>query len=821
MVPELVGDIHLHNVTFGYQNRAPVFEDLTLHPRRGTIMSIVGESGAGKNTLLSLLQGLYLPDGSGITTGGLDVQYLQLESLRRVVGIVPQQIDLFSGTVLDNIVRGEVPDMLRVVGIYQQFGLLGFIEQLPGRFATVLGERGAGLSNGQKQRLAIARALYPGPGILLFDEATAVLDSAAEHPPVPGSASAAGRRQNRCARGPPPGRRDAGRHHRRAGSRPVGRKRHPRDQLMQAGGTYHRIWQTWCRPRRWPTTAPAPRAGMTQNTPPAAEAFRNGFRCDGSANQRALAPRQGAEAAHASPGEEPGRRWKPRFEQRWMPPAIRPPNLAGPSGYLCLARTFFIQTTSTFLLPMKLSRVAIAALVLLLLAVLLTVLAQTGQLALPTAVPVAARWAALGALALAVAPRRSLTGWIVLSMLVGIEIGHDFPAVALNLKVLSDAFLRLVKTIIAPLVFATLVVGIAGHANLKQVGRMGLKALIYFEVVTTFALFIGLAAINFTKAGVGIKHAAITEKADVIVAAAPQTTADIILHIFPENIAKSVAEGQVLQVVVFAILFAIGLALSPERPRRVMLEICESLSEVMFKFTNVVMFFAPLGVGGAMAYTVAKMGFGPLLNAFQLLLTLYGALIGFVLLVLLPVALLMRIPLRRFMAAVAEPVSIAFATTSSEAALPRAMEAMESIGVPRRIVAFVMPTGYSFNLDGTTLYLSLASVFVAQAAGVNLSFGDQMLLVFTLMLTSKGVAGVPRASLVILLATLPSFNLPAWPVFIILGIDALMDMARTAVNVLGNCLASAVVARWEGEFIDDYQGPDPAALPEPIAIASH
>jgi len=470
---------------------------------------------------------------------------------------------------------------------------------------------------------------------------------------------------------------------------------------------------------------------------------------------------------------------------------------------------------------MKLSRVAVAALVLMLLAVLLTVLAQTGQLALPIAVPVAARWAALGALALAVAPRRSLTLWIVLSMLVGIEIGHDAPAIALPLKVLSDAFLRLVKTIIAPLVFATLVVGIAGHANLKQVGRMGLKALIYFEVVTTFALFIGLAAINFTKAGVGIKHVAVAEKADVIAAAAPQTAADIILHIFPENIAKSVAEGQVLQVVVFAIIFAIGLALTPERSRRVMLDVCESLSEVMFKFTNVVMLFAPLGVGGAMAYTVAKMGFGPLLNAFQLLLTLYGALIVFVLLVLLPVALVMRIPLRRFVAAVAEPVSIAFATTSSEAALPRAMEAMESIGVPRRIVAFVMPTGYSFNLDGTTLYLSLAAVFVAQAAGVTLSFGDQMLLVFTLMLTSKGVAGVPRASLVILLATLPSFNLPAWPVFIILGIDALMDMARTAVNVLGNCLASAVVARWEGEFIDDYQGPDPAALPKPVAVAGH
>ncbi len=462
---------------------------------------------------------------------------------------------------------------------------------------------------------------------------------------------------------------------------------------------------------------------------------------------------------------------------------------------------------------MKFSRLFGLAILLMLVALALTVL-NTG---LPPAVPTAARWLALAVLAVAVAPRRSLTLWIVLSMLVGIELGQDAPAVALNLKVLSDAFLRLVKTIIAPLVFATLVVGIAGHANLKQVGRMGLKALIYFEVVTTFALFIGLAAINFTKAGVGIKHTAITEKADALAVAAPQSVADIILHIFPENIAKSVAEGQVLQVVVFAILFAIGLALTPEKPRRLMLDMCESLSEVMFKFTNVVMYFAPLGVGGAMAYTVAKLGFGPLLNAFQLLLTLYGALIGFVLIVLLPVALLMRIPLRRFVAAVAEPVSIAFATTSSEAALPRAMEAMESIGVPRRIVAFVMPTGYSFNLDGTTLYLSLASVFVAQAAGIQLSFGDQMLLVFTLMLTSKGVAGVPRASLVILLATLPSFNLPAWPVFIILGIDALMDMARTAVNVLGNCLASAVVARWEGEFIDDYVAPPDLLEAEPLA----
>jgi proton glutamate symport protein len=430
---------------------------------------------------------------------------------------------------------------------------------------------------------------------------------------------------------------------------------------------------------------------------------------------------------------------------------------------------------------------------------------------LPLTLGQAGRWLGLAVLAFFVARRGSLTLWIVFNMLVGIALGHDSPEVAMSLKVLSDAFLRLVKTIIAPLVFATLVVGIAGHSDLKQVGRMGLKALVYFEIVTTFALFIGLAAINLTKAGVGI-----TQKigaADKLQAAAPQTAADIILHIFPENIAKSVAEGQVLQVVIFAIIFGIGLAMTPERHRRPMLSWTEGLSEVMFKFTNVVMFFAPLGVGGALAYTVGKMGLDPLFNAFKLLLTLYGALIAFVLLVLLPVALLARIPLRRFIQAIAEPVSIAFATTSSEAALPRAMEAMESIGVPRRIVAFVMPTGYSFNLDGTTLYLSLAAVFVAQAAGVPLTFGQQLLMVFTLMLTSKGVAGVPRASLVILLATVASFNLPDWPVFVILGIDALMDMARTAVNVLGNCLASAVVARWEGEFVDNYHGPDPTAVP--------
>ncbi len=413
------------------------------------------------------------------------------------------------------------------------------------------------------------------------------------------------------------------------------------------------------------------------------------------------------------------------------------------------------------------------------------------------------RWVALAGAGMFVASRRSLTLWIMLGMFVGIEAGYDFPTAAQSLKVFSDAFLRLVKTIVAPLVLSTLVVGIAGHSDIKQVGRMGIKALIYFEVVTTIALFLGLGAINLTRAGEGVPQPAdALAKVGEIQAVPAQSAGDIILHAFPENIAKAIAEGQVLQVVVFAVLLAIALAQLSETQRRPLLVAFESLTAAMFKFTGIVMYLAPLGVAGAIAYTVGKLGLGPLQNALYLLLTLYGALFAFILLVLLPMALLWRVPVRRFIAAVAEPVGIAFATSTSEAALPRAMEAMEAFGVPRRVVAFVMPTGYSFNLDGTTLYLSLAAIFVAQAAGVHLTFGQQLVMVFTLMLTSKGVAGVPRASLVILLGTVASFNLPAWPIFLILGIDALMDMGRTAVNVLGNCLATVVVAKWENEFTE-------------------
>ncbi|HNW72904.1 MAG TPA: cation:dicarboxylase symporter family transporter [Bacteroidales bacterium] len=396
--------------------------------------------------------------------------------------------------------------------------------------------------------------------------------------------------------------------------------------------------------------------------------------------------------------------------------------------------------------------------------------------------------------------KKKLTTWIFVSMVAGAEFGHDLPLIARELNIVSQIFIRMVKTIIAPLLFGTLVTGIAGHANLKQVGRMGWKSLVYFEVVSTIALFIGLAAINISKAGMGV-----TVPAEMTHGALPQVQAqswrDIVLHVFPENIAKSIAEGQVLQIVVFSILFGIALAMVKEQYRAPMLRFTDSLTTVMFKFTNMIMLFAPFAVFAAIAYSVGHMGLGVLVNLFELLGTLYIALFVFLAGVLLPIMLALRIPLRPFIRAVGEPATIAFATTSSESALPLAMENMERFGVPRKIVSFVIPTGYSFNLDGTTLYLAMASIFVANMAGIHLSFGTQIIMMITLMLTSKGVAGVPRASLVILLGTATSFGLPVWPIFIILGIDELMDMARTATNVIGNCLATVVIAWWEKEWV--------------------
>ncbi len=423
---------------------------------------------------------------------------------------------------------------------------------------------------------------------------------------------------------------------------------------------------------------------------------------------------------------------------------------------------------------------------------------------LPAILLLAVRWIFILTLVLYALYKRTLTTWILVAMVIGAALGHDWPPAALHLRVLSMIFLRLIRTIIAPLLFGTLVSGIAAHSDLKKVGRMAIKAIIFFEVVTTLALFVGLAAINLSKAGEGVH---LPPPSGETLQVQRMSAMETVLHIFPENLAKSVAEGQILQVVVFSILFGVALAMVREERRRPLLNLADSLTETMFKFTNLVMYFAPLGVGAAIAYTVGSTGMGILFNLAKLLLTLYVALVVIILGVLLPVAMLARAPLKKFIAAVAEPVSIAFGTASSEAALPRAMEAMEAIGVPRPVVAFVMPTGYSFNLIGSSLYLSLAAIFVAQAAGVHLSLGQQLLLMLTLMLTSKGVAGVSRAAIIILLGTVGSFGLPTEPIFILLGIDQLMDMARTSVNVLGNCLATVVVSRWEGDFGKEQPSP--------------
>jgi proton glutamate symport protein len=423
---------------------------------------------------------------------------------------------------------------------------------------------------------------------------------------------------------------------------------------------------------------------------------------------------------------------------------------------------------------------------------------RTGVIGISPAIFLATRWIAIAILAAYAVASRSLTAWILVGMAAGVELGFDSPAMAMRFQVLGTIFLRLIKVIIAPLLFGTLVVGIAGHADLKKVGRMGLKAIVYFEIVSTVAILIGLAAINISRAGVAIRLP--PAAGENLQAVAPHSATELILNAFPENIAKAVAEGQVLQVVVFSVLFAMALAMVPEAKRRPLIAFCESLSETMFKFTNLVMLAAPIGVFGAIAYAVGHMGLGILLPLVKLLATMYVALVVFILFVLVPIALLAKVPIERFARAVAEPVAIAFATASSEAALPRAMENMERFGVPRPTVAFVLPTGYSFNLDGSSLYQSLALIFIAQAAGMHLSIGQQLVMMLTLLLSSKGTAGVARASLVIVLAAATQFHLPIESFFLLFGIDQLMDMPRTAVNVLGNCLATVVVARWEGDF---------------------
>jgi len=391
--------------------------------------------------------------------------------------------------------------------------------------------------------------------------------------------------------------------------------------------------------------------------------------------------------------------------------------------------------------------------------------------------------------------RLSLTAWIFIGMAAGVALGIVAPGTAKQLGPVSDVFLRLIRSIVAPLIFATLVAGMAGGGDLKRMGRIGVKAIVYFEIATTAALFLGLAAVNLVRPGVGVPIE--RNAAEAAVAPAPASLSSLLEHIFPTSIIDAMARNDALQIVVFAFLFGAACATLGNKAQPVV-SFCSALAEVMFRYTRYVMFLAPLGVGAALAVTVGSKGLGVLFGLGKLVVTMYVSLAIFAVALLAASLGLARIPFVGFYRAVREPFLIAFSTASSEAALPLALENMERFGVPKHIVGFVIPTGYSFNLVGSALYLSLASVFVAQAAGVSLSFGQQLLMMLTLMLTSKGVAGVPRAALVILAGTLTTFHLPMEGAAVLLGVDALLDMARTSANVLGNCLASAVVARWEG-----------------------
>ncbi len=394
----------------------------------------------------------------------------------------------------------------------------------------------------------------------------------------------------------------------------------------------------------------------------------------------------------------------------------------------------------------------------------------------------------------------SQTQWIIISMVIGVICGSLFPEQSQDIRIVSNVFLRMIRSIIVPLLFGTLVVGIAGHGDdLKAIGKLALKTLIYFEIVTTLALFIGLFAVNLISPGEGIKLV-VTAPIDSSLSQNKITFQGMIEHIVPRSFFESAAGNEVLQVVFFAILFGIALTQVKGKPKESILNFCEGLSEVMFKFTNIVMKFAPFGIGAAMWYTIGHSGLSVLINLGKLILTYYGALAVFILLVFVPIILIAKIPIKKFLNAIKNPALIAFTTTSSDAALPDAFKKMINFGVPKRIVSFVLPTGYSFNLDGSTMYLSVASIFIAQAAGIQLSISQQILMMLTLMITSKGVAAVPRASLVILSATVLSFGLPLEGVAVILGIDEIMDMARTTINLIGNCLASAVMAKWEGEL---------------------
>lgn len=411
------------------------------------------------------------------------------------------------------------------------------------------------------------------------------------------------------------------------------------------------------------------------------------------------------------------------------------------------------------------------------------------------AVGVALRIIAIALFTPAAFLRSSLLAWTFFAMLGGVELGLDLPGFAAQTHFLGELFLRLIRMIVAPLIFATITTGIAGHSQLRSIGRVALKALIFFEVVTTLGLIIGALAMTISGAGWGIALPAIQDAP--LAAERMPTWQQVVVNLIPENIVQAVAQNQILQVAIFAMLFGAALALLPEPKRAPLISVLQSLADTMFQLTRFVMYLAPVAAGSALAYSVGSMGLASLLPLGKLVITYYAALAAFCLFVLLPILIGFRIPLRKFVEAVAEPAAIGFATTTSEAALPLAMDRMEKFGVPRWIVSFVIPTGYSFNMTGSSVYLSMASLFAAQAMGMHLGWSQYIAILATMMLASKGVAGVPRAVLVVLLATASAIHLSTAPILLILGVDTLMDMGRTLMNVVGNCMAAAVVGSSE------------------------
>ncbi len=395
-----------------------------------------------------------------------------------------------------------------------------------------------------------------------------------------------------------------------------------------------------------------------------------------------------------------------------------------------------------------------------------------------------------------------LTTQIFIGLILGVIFGYAFPKYAVELKPVGDMFIRMIKMIVVPLVFSSLVMGIAGTGDFKKLGRLGAKAILWFEIATTLALIVGLLVVNVFQPGVGV-HVAASGGADA--AAAAKKTIDMtqmLVNIVPTNIIDAMGRGDMLQIILFSTFFGVAAAAMGAKGKPVV-DMCISVAEIMFKFTWYVMKLAPIGVFALIAFTVGKFGLGMLIPLAKLIGSLYFALVTFVLLVLAGASLVIRVNFFHLLRALKEPILIGFSTASSEAALPIAMEKLEKFGVPKHIITFVLPTGYTFNLDGSTLYSALAVVFIAQVYGIPFDLSQQILMVLTLMMSTKGIAAVPGASLIVIAGTAAAFGLPVEGIGIILGVDRILDMARTACNLIGNCVAAVVVARWEKELPDD------------------